>query len=298
MTAKVADKSHSCTCSGGGGCPRQYYAGWGRLSIMSYSAGMDAFKAGNYQAAADAFHDAITTDDQDHKAWNALGVVYTKTGEYEAADTCYENALTLAPGTPAYERNRQKNRDRWHPDVLDVDDGPVLAIPQQSHPKPVTMPAAVARPWWHYAAGFIVFIMLIAFVAGMAGGSGKSTTYQAPQVTAAPVQVTAAPVVEKTPAITPGQKNAVRKAKSYLMVMHFSRDGLVKQLEEFEKFSHSDAVYGADNSGADWNEQAAGKAQDYLDVMPFSRDGLIKQLVEFEKFTPEQAEHGASAVGY
>jgi Flp pilus assembly protein TadD len=48
---------------------------------------MEAFRSGNYQAAADAFHDAITTDDQDHKAWNALGVVYTKTGEYEAADT-------------------------------------------------------------------------------------------------------------------------------------------------------------------------------------------------------------------
>ena len=271
---------------------------------MSYSAGMEAFRSGNYQAAADAFHAAIDADDQDHKAWNALGVVYTKTGEYEAADTCYENALTLAPGTAAYQRNQAKNRARWHPaDVLDVDDGHVLAIHQQSHPKPVTMPATVSRPWWHYAAGFIVFIMLIAFVAGMAGGSHKSPAVQTvptvqPQATVAPVQVTAAPVVEQTPAITPGQKNAVRKAKSYLMVMHFSRDGLVKQLEDFEKFSHSDAVYGADNSGADWNEQAAGKAQDYLDIMPFSRDGLIKQLVEFEKFTPEQAEHGASAVGY
>ena len=263
---------------------------------------MEAFRSGNYQAAADAFHDAITTDDQDHKAWNALGVVYTKTGEYEAADTCYENALTLAPGTAAYQRNQAKNRARWHPaDVLDVDDGPVLAIHQQSHPKPVTMPATVSRPWWHYAAGFIVFIMLIAFVAGMAGGSHKSPAVQTvptvqPQATVAPVQVTAAPVVEQTPAPTPGEKNAAKKALSYLKFSAFSRDGLVKQLE-YEKFSNAEAVYGADNAGADWNEQAAKKAQAYIDYSAFSRDGLIKQL-KYEGFTTAQAEHGASAVGY
>ena len=94
---------------------------------------------------------------------------------------------------------------------------------------------------------------------------------------------------------TVSQKNAVSKAKSYLMVMAFSRDGLVAQLE-FDKFSTEDAAYGVDNAGADWNEQAAKKAQSYLDVMAFSRDGLIDQLV-FDKFTREQAEYGVTKVG-
>jgi hypothetical protein len=102
----------------------------------------------------------------------------------------------------------------------------------------------------------------------------------------------------QTPAVSLAEKNAAKKARDYLSVIHFSRAGLIRQLTDFEKFSQSDAAYGADHSGADWNEQAAGKAQDYLDVMPFSRDGLIKQLVDFEKFTPEQAEYGAQAVGY
>lgn len=130
-----------------------------------------------------------------------------------------------------------------------------------------------------------------------------------------------APVVEKTkitPAPTPtptsalapqtdnqnispissetiSQKNAVKKAKSYLGYSAFSHDGLVAQLE-YEQFSHADAVYGANNSGANWDEQAVKKAKQYMGQSAFSRGSLIEQL-KYEKFTQEQAEYGASAVG-
>ena len=79
-----------------------------------------------------------------------------------------------------------------------------------------------------------------------------------------------------------GEKNAVEKAKSYLRFTAFSRDGLIDQLE-FEGFSHTEAVYGADHVGADWNEQAAKKAASYLKFTSFSRSGLIDQL-EFEGY--------------
>ena len=98
-----------------------------------------------------------------------------------------------------------------------------------------------------------------------------------------------------TPSETVSQKNAVAKAKSYLGYSAFSRDGLVAQLE-YEQFSHADAIYGADNSGANWNEQAAKKAKSYLEYSAFSRGSLIQQL-KFEKFTQAQAEYGATAVG-
>lgn len=94
---------------------------------------------------------------------------------------------------------------------------------------------------------------------------------------------------------TTSQKNAVKKAKSYLGFSGFSHDGLVAQLE-YEKFSHEDSVYGADNSGASWNEQAAKKAKSYMDMSAFSRGSLIEQL-KYEKFTQEQAEYGANSVG-
>jgi len=89
-----------------------------------------------------------------------------------------------------------------------------------------------------------------------------------------------------------GERNAVQKAKEYLDFMHFSYEGLVEQLE-FEGFTHSDAVYGAEHCGADWYEQAVGKAREYLDFMSFSYDGLVEQL-EYEGFTHDQAVHGAN----
>ncbi len=70
---------------------------------------------------------------------------------------------------------------------------------------------------------------------------------------------------------------------------------MVAQLE-YDKFSHADAVYGADNSGANWNEQAAKKAKAYMEFSAFSRAGLINQL-KYDKFTQTQAEYGAKAVG-
>lgn len=94
---------------------------------------------------------------------------------------------------------------------------------------------------------------------------------------------------------TVSQKNAVRSAKSYLEYSAFSYTGLIKQLE-YEKFSHNDAVYGVDNSGADWFEQAAKAAKAYMEYSAFSRGSLIEQL-KYEGYTQAQAEHGADAVG-
>lgn len=93
---------------------------------------------------------------------------------------------------------------------------------------------------------------------------------------------------------TTGERNALKKAKEYLRYTSFSYSGLVKQLE-YEGFSNSEAVYGVDNCGADWNEQAAKKAKEYLDYSSFSRSGLVEQL-EYEGFTHDQAEYGVSQV--
>lgn len=95
---------------------------------------------------------------------------------------------------------------------------------------------------------------------------------------------------------TLGQKNALSKAKSYLSHQSFSYKRLIEQLE-YEQFSHEEATYGADNCGADWNEQAAKKAKSYMSNSSFSKKRLIEQL-EYEGFTKEQAEYGVSTVGF
>lgn len=117
------------------------------------------------------------------------------------------------------------------------------------------------------------------------------------QTTIASTEPTEPPTTEAPKEeITFGMKNALSSAKSYLKYMAFSYTGLIEQLE-YEDFSHEEAVYGADNCGADWKKQAAKKAQEYIDYTSFSRQGLIDQLL-YEGFTQEQAEYGVQAVGY
>ena len=120
---------------------------------------------------------------------------------------------------------------------------------------------------------------------------GAKPAASAPQ-TQAPAQT------NNTTTQTMGQKNALNKAKDYLYVIPFSRESLIRQLEEFEKYSHEDAVYAVDHCGADWNEQAARKAKDYLEVLSYSKSGLIEQLEKFEGFTHEQAVYGVEQAGY
>jgi len=123
-----------------------------------------------------------------------------------------------------------------------------------------------------------------------------TTPTQTTQLISTPTQTTTPVVEEKSDKTTMGEKNALDTALSYLRYTSFSYSGLIEQLE-FEGYTHEEAVYGVDNCGADWNEQAVLKAQSYLDYSAFSREGLIEQL-EFEGFTREQAEYGVDAVGY
>ncbi len=99
----------------------------------------------------------------------------------------------------------------------------------------------------------------------------------------------------KPAAATTGEKNALAKANSYLNFSAFSYKSLIDQLE-YEGFTASEAKYGADNCGANWNEQALRKAKNYLDFSAFSYSGLVGQL-EYEEFTHEQAVYGVDNCG-
>ena len=90
--------------------------------------------------------------------------------------------------------------------------------------------------------------------------------------------------------LTPGERNALQRAKDYINIMPFSYSGLIDQLE-YEGFLHNEAVYGADHCGADWKQQAYLKAKQYLEIMTFSYSGLVDQLL-YEGFTQEQATYG------
>jgi hypothetical protein len=98
-----------------------------------------------------------------------------------------------------------------------------------------------------------------------------------------------------TPDFTASQEQAIGTAEDYLRSGHFSRQGLIDQLE-FEGFSKADAKFAVSHVEVNWNEQATGTAQDYLRSGHFSRSGLIEQL-EFEGFTHAQATYGVNHAG-
>jgi len=273
--------------------------------MTSFDEGMKLFKSGDYSGASERFLAAVGEDDQNHKAWNALGICLSKTVQYEDAAVCFDNAVALDPDNETYRKNKDRNdkkRGVQQETSLELDDEPA-PVKKGAAPS-LTGKYSSVQIAVGVVAVFFVLMFMLACVTSLGGGGSKQVSSH-PVLTAVPTQAesvqqaaVSAPVV--TPAavqesVTAGQRNAAKKALSYLKFSAFSHDGLVKQLE-FEKFSHEDAVYGADQTGADWNEQAAKKAQSYLDISAFSRDGLIKQL-EFEKFTPEQAAYGATAVG-
>jgi TM2 domain-containing membrane protein YozV len=129
-----------------------------------------------------------------------------------------------------------------------------------------------------------------------------------PADTAVPVSTpvavsTPAPATTSTPASTPsestmtmGQKNAIKKAESYIKIKGFSKEALISQLE-FEGYTTEDATWASDNVTVDWNEEAKQSAESYVDIMAMSASGLYDQLI-FEGYTDEQANYGVSAVGY
>jgi host cell surface-exposed lipoprotein len=99
-------------------------------------------------------------------------------------------------------------------------------------------------------------------------------------------------------ASTMGQRQALASAKSYLSWGHFSRAGLIDQLDSpyGEDFSHSEAVWGVNHAHAHWYAEAVQAAKSYLRSGHFSRRGLIDQLESpyGEHFTHRQAVYGVN----
>lgn len=153
----------------------------------------------------------------------------------------------------------------------------------------------------------IMVFVLLGIIGVIAAGMNSDTDKKVSSSTVKPVSSQAEPKpAENSSSSVPsssepqidgtlGEINALRQAMQYISYTAFSHDGLVEQLK-YEGYTDSEALYGADNCGADWNEQALSKAQDYLSMTAFSYSGLVEQL-EYENFTNEQAVYGADNCG-
>ena len=170
--------------------------------------------------------------------------------------------------------------------------GTRLPVPGEPYSaKPAKAP--IYKKWWFWVLCLVALSCVFSAIESL--GNSNHSIDTPPVLTEPDRSVLPTPEPEYI-SETIGQKNALRAAISYISIMPFSYTGLIEQLE-YENYSHEDAVYGADNCGANWSEQAAKSAKQYLELMAFSRESLIEQL-EYEGYTHEQAVYGVEANGY
>jgi hypothetical protein len=186
--------------------------------------------------------------------------------------------------------------------------------------KPVeTPPAAKAKKpiykrWWAIA---LAAIFVIGGISQVGGGDdakpvadtpaasapveeksepkAKEPVAEAPETTQAPAPKRKPAPAPAKPTLTKAQEQAIGTAEDYLNSSHFSKSGLIDQLE-YEGHSAKDAKFAVAHIKVNWNEQAAGAAEDYLNSSHFSRSGLIEQL-KYEGYTQTQAVYGVNKAG-
>jgi tetratricopeptide (TPR) repeat protein len=72
--------------------------------------GVRLFKEGKYIEAVEKLHTVASAEQKNHKAWNALGVALSKTGDLDQAIICFENAITINPDNQTYKKNLERAR--------------------------------------------------------------------------------------------------------------------------------------------------------------------------------------------
>jgi tetratricopeptide (TPR) repeat protein len=70
--------------------------------------GVRLFREGKYSEAVEKLHTVASADQGNHKAWNALGVALSKTGDLEQSIICFENARSLDPDNQTYHKNLER----------------------------------------------------------------------------------------------------------------------------------------------------------------------------------------------
>ena len=86
------------------------------------------------------------------------------------------------------------------------------------------------------------------------------------------------------------KEQALLKAK-YYQEFHYSKEKLVWQLINVERFTQEEADYAIEQGNFDWKEEAVKQAESSANGGNISKERLLKILVEYRKFTQEEAEY-------
>lgn len=80
--------------------------------MNEFQDGVRLYKEGRYAEAVEKLHAVTVVDRTNHKAWNALGVALSKTGDIEQSVICFENALQFDGANKTYLKNLDRAKTR------------------------------------------------------------------------------------------------------------------------------------------------------------------------------------------
>lgn len=120
-----------------------------------FKQGLAFYKSGNYDNAEEIFLQIVDQDENNHKTWNALGILYTKKKMLEEAEACFDNALFLYPLSEIYQKNKKISSN------LIQKDKKIPVIPPEKKKKSVsfTFPFNIRQ-----AAGVIGILILVIII--------------------------------------------------------------------------------------------------------------------------------------
>ncbi len=76
--------------------------------MNAFQDGIRLFKEGRFAESVEKLHAVASAEHTNHKAWNALGVALSRTGDIDQAIVCFENALLLDSSNQTYLKNLDK----------------------------------------------------------------------------------------------------------------------------------------------------------------------------------------------
>lgn len=145
---------------------------------------------------------------------------------------------------------------------------------------------------------FAVILLLAVFGSVTENAPGHDNVRTAAALNSSVSAATPKPTPTEDPVLssmTMSQKQAYKKANSYLRTSSFSSKSLIDQLV-YSKFDQADAEIAVAALSIDWKEQALKKAKSYLKTSAFSANGLYDQLL-YSGFTSEEANYGVDNCG-
>ena len=86
------------------------------------------------------------------------------------------------------------------------------------------------------------------------------------------------------------KEQALLKAK-YYQEFHYSKEKLVWQLINVERFTQEEADYAIEHGNFDWKEEAVKQAESFARGGKITKEKLLEKLVVYRKFTQEEAEY-------